>query len=475
MHIQTDDLIPSLFNIYLGKQGKLHKLTTLITQLQESKIPFNIHSPYSIYPDAKKCTQDFIEQCHLVFMPDSKEYKLAQTYHIPTYAPKHIDFKNILRYMRALSFSILDQIAKILYPKPSKKSHCIVIKTDAIGDYILFRNFLAEIHKRYGSFVLVGNLACSDLIKEFDSKYLIEFIPIHRPSFLKSPLYYLKILKKLKSLQYEVLINPLYSRDIISEQISKNIYAKEKITNTGDTLAILPRLKKYYDSFYTHILDSTPTVIFEFYRNLEFFEKLFKTKLNTPYILELEDPKQAFKQYSLPKDYATLFIGASSIYRKWPKEHFITTAIYLASLGLAIVICGGKEDEIEAEEIKQALEAKNITVLNLCGKTTLSGLAKVVYNGNHLISNETSCVHIAKAIRHDKVFVVSNGNHFRRFTPYPKGFWGEYYGIYHPIIMKNPDIYMVISNFLQLPSRLDIKAISPQIMIDSIKKAENIK
>ncbi len=463
----------STFNIYLGKHNKSHQLTMLINQLQNAKILFNIYSPYLTCISTKKCTQDFISQCHLVFMPDSKEKKIALSYHIPIYAPKHLQIKNFFRYIRVFGYSILDRMANILYPKPRKQNHCIVIKTDAIGDYILFRNFLVEIYRHYGAFSLVGNIACYDIIKEFDWDYLIEFIPIHRPSFLKNPLYYLKLLKRLQSTQYEILINPLYSRDIISEQISKNIYAKEKITNTGDTLAILPYLKKYYDSFYTRILDSTPMIIFEFYRNLEFFENLFKTKLDTPYILELKNPEQVFRQYGLPKHYATLFIGASNARRKWPKEHFIATAIYLASLNLAIVICGGKEDEKEAEEIKQVLETKNIKVFNLCGKTTLSGLARVVYNGNHLISNETSCVHIAKAIRHDKVFVVYNGNHFRRFTPYPNRIGGKYYGIYHPIIMKNPDVYMVISNFLQIPSELDIKAISPQIMINSIKKAQS--
>lgn len=460
----------TLFFIYLGKAVD-STLDPLLKQLTDTHTPYELYSPHKTSYPSTICTLDFLPHCHLVFMPDSKEEALAISHNIPVYAKKSWEIKNIARYGRVVLYQLLDLMAKIFYSKPKKTARCIVVKTDAIGDYVLFRNFLKEIYERYGKFDLVANYACQELIQELDSQYIAKLILVHRSPFLKSPRYYLSFLKRLRSARYDILINPIYSRDIISEQVSKNIYAKEKVASKGDSLAILPALKLYYDSFYTRILDSSPNVMFEFYRNLEFFQNLFSTKLDTPYILELTNPKARIQEYGLPENYATFFIGASSPYRKWPNEHFITLGTYLASLGLEIVICGGKEDKKNGQLITKALEDKKIKAHNLCGKTTLSGLAAIVYNGNHLISNETSCVHIAKAVRHDKVFVVYNGNHFRRFTPYPKSIGGEYHGIYHPIIMANPDAYGVISNFLQLPSKLDIRAITPQSVIESIQQS----
>ena len=144
--------------------------------------------------------------------------------------------------------------------------------------------------------------------------------------------------------------------------------------------------------------------------------------------------------------------------------------------GFSVVICGGKEDyeggERLAHNLTQTALQKGLDTkaLSLCGSTSLSALARVVYNGNHLLSNETSCVHIACAIRHDiSIYVVSNGNHLYRFTPYPQGIGGKYYGIYHPTIDKNLAAYGIISNFLQEASRLDINHISPQAVIRVIE------
>ncbi|MCE3038033.1 glycosyltransferase family 9 protein [Helicobacter anatolicus] len=407
--------------------------------------------------------------CDLIFMPDETEKSLAKNQEILYYIPQKPQItKSFLKIIRFFFYEIFDFLSRILlqiFQKKGEKKGLVIIKTDAIGDYILFRNFLKPLNEKYGKITLIGNIAYQELFNTFDKDYVDTFIPINRKQFLKNPFYRLKILFLLKKNHFTTLLNPLFSRDLISEQIAHFITAENKITSTGNTSNLSLKFKKYFDKFYTQILPSSPQVTFEFHRNQEFFSTFLNDK-NIPFLLELKNPDIVLQKFQLPKPYAVLFIGASNPYRKWSANSFIKVGNFLAQQGLNIVICGGKEDRDTGEYIQKNISHQ--TSINLCGATSLSEVAKIVYNGNQLLSNETSCVHIAKAIRHDKIFVVYNGNHFHRFTPYPKDLGGEYYGIYHPIVRKNPSAYAIFSNFLQ-ESRLDINAIKAQDVISILK------
>jgi ADP-heptose:LPS heptosyltransferase len=77
-----------------------------------------------------------------------------------------------------------------------------------------------------------------------------------------------------------------------------------------------------------------------------------------------------------------------------------------------------------------------------------------------MIANETSAPHFAVALEMTNIFVISNGNHFGRFTPYPKEIWPYYYPIYHPEIEQDLDNYKQLSNSYGYGSRLNINDIS---------------
>ena len=98
--------------------------------------------------------------------------------------------------------------------------------------------------------------------------------------------------------------------------------------------------------------------------------------------------------------------------------------------------------------------------LDLVGKTSLVDLLYIIDNGNLMIANETSAPHFAVALEMINVFVISNGNHYGRFTPYPKEVSKNYHVIYHPVIEKDLDDYKKLSNSYGFGSSLDINEIS---------------
>lgn len=468
-----------MLNILLGNRCKAKDIETLLNTLHTiapNTQPYTLFSPYTFDKFPQIHTAHSTQKYDFIYLPDSLQVQMAISEQIPYFiGASYTSFlRKIARFCKRLVYRCIDSGIK-LTTKPTKQRKLAIIRTDAIGDYLLFRNFLPLFATHYGKVTLVGNIAYKDLITEFDSPHIIEFIPIHTTKFQKNIFYRIKTLKYLRTFDFETLINPIFSRDYLSESLAKFICAKQKIASVGDTSNISYHLKLHFDTIYNTLVSADSRILFEFYRNAEFIKGLMPTISIPSYTLTLNHTN--IQEFMLPKRYAVFFIGASSAFRKWSLEHFYEVGKWHINQGFSVVICGGKEDYENGESLAYNLnQLDNITqeldskAINLCGKTSLGALARVVYNGNHLLSNETSCVHIACAIRHDiNIYVVYNGNHLYRFTPYPQGIGSKYYSIYHPTIDKNLAAYGIISNFLQETSRLDINKITPTQVINTIQ------
>lgn len=371
------------------------------------------------------------------------------------------------KYLKNLFYFISKIFEKNLafISKSKLKKTLVVIRTDAIGDYILFRNFLKPLYEKYGKLTLVGNIAYQELALELDKEYFQEFIPIDRKKFARNIFYRFKMIKKLRESSYTTLINPIYSRDRISEDITRIIDAKEKITSIGNDSNLPQKLKERYDRNYTTLLPAKNEVMFEFYRNLEFFRHLISSVLEVDFYINIQNPQEAINAFNLSSPYAVLFIGASAQFRKWSNDNFLKVAKFLHSqYGENIVICGGGEDFINGEYIRTELQKSSIPCSNLCGKTSLIDLGKIISNTQLLISNETSAVHLAMAIGKCKIFVISNGNHLHRFTPYPPQFDQNYHSIFHPLLYDAKNINQYIGKI----STLNINDVSAKKVIKFI-------
>ena len=355
--------------------------------------------------------------------------------------------------------------------KEIKPKSILLIRLDAIGDYVLFRNFIkvlkeGEKYKDY-KITLLGNSAWKSLSEELDCEYVNEFIWLDRNKFSKDLIYRYKKLKEITACGDEVVLSPVYSREFfVGDNIVKLVNANEKIGSIGDTSNIRVWQKNISDKYYTKLVSAKDELMFEFSRNKEFFENLLEIKVNIkkPTIL-LKEKKLSFE---LPQKYAILFIGASSSFRKWNIERFARVGEYLKEKhGYEIVLCGAPSDSEDATKFKNNFMGEYI---DLVGKTSLVDLLYVIYNGNIIIANETSAPHFAVALEMTSIFVIYNGNHYGRFTPYPKDISENYHVIYHPKIEKDLDDYEKLSNSYGFGSNLDINEIPTESVIKKIKK-----
>jgi ADP-heptose:LPS heptosyltransferase len=374
----------------------------------------------------------------------------------------------IKQSFRLVLFSLIDLF---IFPTTLiKKNHLLLIRLDGIGDYIIFRNFI-EILKRSEKYkdyriTLIGDIAWKSLSEELDSDFVDEFIWIDRIKFGKKYLYRYKILQEITKKAYEVLISPTFSRNLFTtDWIVKLINANRKIGSIGDPSNITKWQKKIGDKYYTICLPAKDTgVMFEFYRNKEFFENLLKKRLeiDKPYI----DIRYIKYDGELPNNYVLMFIGAGDSCRKWSVQKLVEVAKYINNnYDLNIVLAGGIDDIVDANTFDELYDGK---IFNLVGKTSLMELLKVISKGKLLISNETSAPHFGVALANTSILVISNGNYFGRFAPYPKEISQNYHVIYHPEVEKYLDNYKKLSNSFSCGSRLDINEISIESVIKKI-------
>jgi len=368
--------------------------------------------------------------------------------------------------MKLLIKYLLSLIVDFKSKSEISQNSLLLIRLDAIGDYVLFRNYI-EILKNSAKYknykiTLVGNIAWKQLSEELDNEFIDSFIWIDRKKFERNPIYRYKKLQEITKNGYEIVLNPTYSRTFfVDDSIVKVVNVKEKIGSIGDLSNIKIWQKNISDKYYTKLIPAQNEVIFEFYRNREFFENLFSKKLEIqkPYI-KLKPKKLEFENYAI------LFIGASAKFRKWDIENFAKVGEFLKDR-YKIVLCGAPSDREDAKEFGKFA---NFGYIDLVGKTSLIDLLHIIQNSSLLISNETSAPHLAVALEVAKIFVISNGNHFGRFTPYPKEMKSNYYPIYHPDIDKDLDNYKKLSNSYGFGSKLDINDISSEFAISKIEE-----
>ncbi len=368
-------------------------------------------------------------------------------------------------YLRFIIYFFLN-----LFITPSKvqnKKTILLMRLDAIGDYILFRNYIellkkSDKYKQY-SITLLGNTAFKTIANELDKKNIDNFIWIDLDKFNKNLFYRYDKLKEVTSVGYEVLISPVFSRNFfVVDNFVKLINAKHKIGSVGNLSNIKKWQKRLSDKYYDILIPVNSNILFEFLRNKEFFEALLSEKIDMkkPYIF-LEDKKQTFK---LPKKYAILFIGGSSVLKKWDAKNFTQIGKYLKDrYSYEIVICGSVNDKKEASKFNSFFKDSYI---DLVGKTSLVEFFYLLSDSDLIVSNETSAPHIAVALDVKKIFVIYSGIHYCRFAPYPNEISENYHIICDERIKKDTQNYKILSNSYGYTSKFSID----DITVDMVKK-----
>ena len=321
--------------------------------------------------------------------------------------------------IKSLLFFLFDSIAlcKIQSPQQNQLELVLLIRQDAIGDFVMWLDTAKEFRYLYPSekykIVLVGNALWYGLAKALP--YWDEVIPVDIKQFKTIFSYRWNLLKQVRNLGAQIAIQPTFSREFYhGDTLVRASGAPTRISSEGDMSNRNWLKKKLADGWHTELIPASTQMMTELERNAEFFQRLSKK----PHFI-------SYPKFNLPglassvnwenQEYYVLFPGVSEALRQWPVECFaeIANRIY-DQTGLTGILDGAPNEKPLAESVQNISRAS----LEWAG-TMLDELPELLKYAKFVVSGETSAVVIAAALE-TPVICVLGGAYFGRFFPYPK-------------------------------------------------------
>ncbi len=311
----------------------------------------------------------------------------------------------------------------------------LIIRTDDIGDYILFRNTLESIRKHYVGckITLLGHALWQPIAESWDADFVDEFIWLEKGRFLKDDVYSHQFLQQIAHKKPEIILAPSYSRStFIDGVIAALIPAQNKYCWQRNDREVRHWLRKYCDAPFTKTFP-IPKDLHEFDLNKQFVELITgeRLEITKPVINQQKLPQVT----GLPQNYVVLFAGAAAKRKRWATQNFAQVAdcIYTHHQ-LPSVVCGAKSDAPLAQAILHSTKNKE-AIIDYTGQTDLLKLATVINDCRLIITNDTSAAHYAAALGKNTIALL-NGNSYGRFFPYPTNRHPNIKAIYPPTVTQ---------------------------------------
>lgn len=331
--------------------------------------------------------------------------------------------ERLVRDVFGIVLLLLNSIILLLLKEIRREDNSIlIIRTDNLGDFILWYAQAKALRVRYPQpqykLNLVCNRSCLDLANA--SEIFDEIVPLDLKYFTRSPIYRYRLAKKIRGLHCSMLINPIFSRDFYrQDSLARFSGARKLIAYDCDLTNTTSFLKRISDSWYTQLIPKNTSSVSEIDKNVDFMVGL---GIQPQYALSDLSSLASLGAVSLqnlllPEKYFIIFPGASWSGRKWPAEYFARLANLIQDkFDIEGLICGSLDDDVIARNINGFLSRP---LINLSGRTSLLGLIAVVQRASLVVANESGGAHLAPALKVPTVCIMGGG-HFGRFAPYPR-------------------------------------------------------
>lgn len=318
----------------------------------------------------------------------------------------------------------------VFFPiKPKEKHEVVIVRTDGIGDFVMWAGVISTIRDYYKgkkiTYIFPSNYL--SLVKElglFDN-----LIPIDKKKLETNPWYQIETIREIKGIRAEVVINPVKSRIYPSDYIVGSISAKEKIgVYKGEN-------NRYHkDKYYTRLI-KVPSELHE----MKFTEYFTQELIGDHYQHKLADFSSIVvkKGSEISRPYCLIALSSTDERKIWELEK-VCEVIDNIPEKYSVALTGyGKVDEQRADYIRNHVKA-GTKILDYVGKTSIFELFQLVAGSSFVLGNDSSTVHIAAAC-HVPSICYMTGATYNSFLPYPETMDDR---IYHPrVVVKDMDCF----------------------------------
>lgn len=295
-----------------------------------------------------------------------------------------------------------------------------ILRTDAIGDLILFLPSLKYIRQKYFDYYIIFILQnrVSELVVH--SPYIDEIIPFSPLKYRRNIFYKLKFLVELRKHSFDICLYPQFNRESIGDEICFWLRSKRKIAFYNKLFDNSDNNRSAYTKLLYHNFDSQ---VHEHLRNKYFLNHLnIETKDYQPEFWLSRDDKEYAEKLILNNNLSEKTIiaicpGKLTTYVGWEPDNFVQLMKKLnQKFPKAKFLIIGSIGESHLLKFNDDVLLKE-NVINLCGSTTLRTLAALFLRCHLVVGNDSGPIHIAIAVKARSVALLGGG-HFGRFMPY---------------------------------------------------------
>ena len=293
------------------------------------------------------------------------------------------------------------------------------IRTDAIGDNVLASGMLPYIRERYPLAQIT--VLCQERVAELysNSPCVDQIISFDWGKAFHEELYRQQILEQVQSLNADLTLNSVYSREALNDFFAIGSFSPERIALHGDESNIRGNLRDENNTAYTRIIPTEGVQKSEMERHRDFLQGL---GISAPALQPLvwttsEDESFAdefFSRHGLDPQKTVAFYPSGQWAGKFYERYPEALSGPLRENGFSLIMFGG---EGERELNTRLLSELSVPGVNAAGETTIRQTAAIIRRCRIGIGADTGTAHIACAVGTPHV-VLLWGGHFGRFFPY---------------------------------------------------------
>jgi len=319
-------------------------------------------------------------------------------------------FKHIKRQRRLLTIRLVVFLSKLVN-RQKQEYDVLLVKVDAIGDFVLWLDAFSAIEKKYAGkkIALMCNRHVLEIAKNFQCVSKIFSVKKH---IGLGSLY--RWAWKLQRYHFKEVINPVFSRTFSMDQLIRLINADEKVGFCGDASNMSAQDKRTCDAFYTRLIVGSSSNQSELLRNADFASQLCGSTFTTS-LPNIRLLPQAL-QKNIPLPYCVFSLGAGSRKRCWDVQKFIELTKVIPSPISIVLIGAGKHERRFSKKFTFGVSPKR-QVYDLTNRTTLVESLHVIKNALFTVGNDSAHIHISAALRTPSICIAGRAQ-WERFIPY---------------------------------------------------------
>ncbi len=317
-----------------------------------------------------------------------------------------------MKFTKQLVIHILAQSISKFFSIFPHKNRVLLVKMDAIGDYILFRTYLEELitSPQYSNFefYFFGTTDIKQLYNKYDRSLFKGQFWINRNQFSDR----LKNLIKLSRLDFDIIISPTFSPSTYAQRFLLNYVPSRLVYSTENSASNTDFIQLFRKK--TISIKQNGRMEYEEYAS--FFSRMLNSQITSR--LYLENTIKSINRL------VAIVVSAGVDSRSLPTNivNWAVQELSKINNNTKIVLLGQEKDKSRFIYALNQMESHhNTSIQNVIGNTTLIEYIDWIQKSTLLICPDTSALHIGAAFE-KKIINISKGDYYSRFVNYDSRF-----------------------------------------------------